>query len=99
MLKYRVILIHGWVDSPKTFKMWEITKGKLQEQGIKVFVCDLPALSSIKERSDVLVTQIEEATAPGEKVHLIGHSMVRPCILDLTATGGLISCAGRSERS
>lgn len=56
----------------------------------------VPATSSTKVRSEILMAAIEEKY-PGRTVNLIGHSMVSPTrVVSLAVSSSLMSYTGRN---
>jgi len=75
LLKYPVVIIHGFADRPTLSGIANVAETVLSELGIEHFTPQIEAFGSIFERSKSLVKQIANKY-PGRTVHLIAHSMV-----------------------
>lgn len=64
----------GPAIAPFEVSHWRGVKEVLQANGARVHMTRVPATSSPRDRAKVLEQKIEEVY-PGEKIHLIGHSM------------------------
>jgi hypothetical protein len=76
VLKFPVVLVHGFCDIPSLTGSWKVVENFLKGIGVDFYTPQMPPYGSIEERSEILIRLIAKKY-PGRTVHLFGHSMVQ----------------------
>jgi len=75
-LEYPLILIHGWTDKPLESGTFKVLERILTKNGTHFFVPEVARFGTIEERSQRLIEDMAKTYPRGQRVHLVGHSMV-----------------------